>query len=354
MTDEFDTQLSATNFAAAAKDYVAVVASVSPLEVLFQGQAVSAINGGNIPLTVGDSVRVTRFSQQLVIAGNMSNYPTLGVVSAYTTGAADCTVVAGDDTFDAQTMGAYTPTVGDRVALFWQPNPTGNARCLCTRRGAANASPGDPPTAPDFMNSVSGPDIPTPPPPPTGPQTTLLLAQQIGNYLSSDGRLFTGDQAKYLVYNGMRVAGSYSVDGIWFLGDQVTKVSGATVTKTEIYLQRATGVGPNTGLDFSIMLHKMRTRPNTLTTYGAAETPENGRMIINFANLKPGQSGWFTIPNTPVNWGQLIANGTYAGVGLTTYYGSEPYRALVGIDYPNDATKRNPQSGALRLTYKRS
>lgn len=354
MTDEFDYQLSAANFASAAQDYVAVVSSIVPLEVMFQGQAVSAVNGGNLPLTIGDAVRVTRFSQQLVIAGNMSTYPTLGAVTAYTAGAANCTVVAGDDTFDAQTMGAYTPTVGDRVALFWQANPTGNARCLCIRRGAAMSSPPDPPSAPDSMNAVTGPDLPTPPPSPAGPQTTLLLAQQIGNYTSSDGRLFTGDQAKYYLYNGMRVALSYSVDGLWFFGDQVTKVAGATVTKTEIFLQRAVGVGPNTGLDFSIMLHKMRVRPNTLTTYGADETEANGRMIVNFANLKPGQSGWFTIPNTPANWGQLIANGTYAGFGLFTYYGTEPYRALVGIDYPNDASKRNPQSGALRLTYKRS
>lgn len=354
MTDEFDYQLSAANFATAAKDYVAVVSSISPLEVLFQGSTQPAINGNNIPLTIGDAVRVTRFANLLVIAGNMSAYPSIAVVSAYAAGTANCTVVAGDDEFDAQTLGAYTPTVGDRVALFWQPNSTGNARCLCTKRGAAVGSPADPPSAPDYMNSVSGPDIPTPPPPPNGPQTALLLAQQIGNYTSNDGKLFTGDQAKYYLYNGMRVSGSYSVDGLWFFGDQVTKVAGATVTKTEIFLHRAVGVGPTTGLDFSIMLHKMKVRPNTLTTYGAAEDETNGKLIVNFANLKPGQSGWFTIPNSPANWGQLIASGTYAGYGMVTYYSTEPYRALLGIDYPNDATKRDPQSGALRLTYKRS
>lgn len=342
--DSFDTQLSAANFTSAAQDYVAVVDSVSPLEVLFQGQAVSAVNGGNIPLTVGDSVRVTRFSQQLVIAGNMSAYPTLGVVSAYTTGAANCTVVAGDDTFDAQTEGAYTPAVGDRVVLNWKPNPAGNAYCFCARRGAAVASPPSPPTAPDYMNSVTGPDLPTPPPSPAGPQTALLLAQQTACYYYDGGRVYTGDQGHYWLYSGYK--GVEAIDSYWFYGDQVTKVKGATVTKIEMWVQRATGVGPSGAAAFNLNLHNSRMK---VANYD--QLLPGGDSRAAYMSLKPGQAAWVLLP---VGWGQRIADGTAAGVGIFTVYGTDPYMALYGIDYPNDPTKRNSQSGALRITYKRS
>jgi hypothetical protein len=131
-------------------------------------------------------------------------------------------------------------------------------------------------------------------------------------------------------------------------------VKAATVTKTEVWLQRASDVGPATAQDFDLLLHKMKTRPNVLpSNYQDVDPVASGTIITSFCTLKPGQSGWFTIPNSPTNWGQLIANGTHFGVATVTYY-TPPYKACIGIDYPNDPTRRNAQSGALRITYKRS
>ena len=82
---------------------------------------------------------------------------------------------------------------------------------------------------------------PTPLPPPTGPQTTLLLAQQTACYYYDGGRIYTGDQGRYWLYSGYR--GVEAIDSYWFYGDQITKVAGTTVSKIEMWVQRATGVG---------------------------------------------------------------------------------------------------------------
>lgn len=347
MSDEFDYQLASANFTGTSEDLVAVITSVSPLEVMFRGTTVGAVNGNaNQPLTVGDPVRVTRFSQQLVVASNMAAYPVIGVVSAYAAAGANCTVIAGDDTFDAQTVGTYTPVVGDRVVLFWMANPAGNAYCLCAKRGAAVSSPANPPAAPDLMNATSGPDLPTPPPPPVGPQVATLLAQQTGCFYLETARPFVGDQARYWLYSGYRggEATGDPINAYWFYGDQPSKVSGATVSKAEVWVQRATGVGPSSSSSYHLILHQSRTKPSTDNTFWV-DTRQD------YFTLSPGQAKWVTLPLT---WGQQIAAGTALGVGIVTVFGTDVYKALIGIDYPNDATRRNAQSGALRITYKRS
>ena len=349
--DEFDLQLSSPNFIDSAQDRVASVASMDPLEVIFQGQQVAAVNNiPNLPLTVGDPVRVMRSAQQLVITGNMARYPVTGVVSAYAAGTANCTVVAGDDSFDAQTVGNYTPAVGDRVVLWWMANPTGNAYCFAARRGAALSSPPDPPTAPDNMNITTGPDLPTPPPPVTGPQTVTLLAQQTGCYYQETAQPFTGDQARYWLYAGWR-GGEATGDPIhayWFYGDQTSKVRGVTVSKIEVWVQRMAGVGPSGTSPFHLVLHQSATKPATDNTFWD-ETRES------YFSLKPGQAAWVTLP---LGWGNKIAAGTALGIGIITIYGdsvsdADKYKALIGIDHP-DSAKRNAQSGALRVTYTRS
>lgn len=346
MRDELGDILAARTLAERASERVAVVTSTSPLEVQFQGQTVAAVNGiPNLPLTVGDAVRVVRSGQQLVILGNASAYPTMGVVSAYAAGTANCSVVAGDDTFDAQTVGTWTPVVGDRVVLWWMGNPAGNAYCFAAKRGAAVASPGNPPTAPDLMNATSGADLPTPPPPVTGPQTVTLLAQQTGCYYLETAQSFIGDQGRYWLYSGYRggEASGDPINAYWFYGDQTSKIRGATVTKIEMWVQRMTGVGPSGTSPFHLVLHQSKTKPATDNTFWD-ETRED------YFTLKPGQSAWVTLP---LGWGTKIAAGTALGVGIVTIYGTDVYKALIGIDHP-DSAKRNAQSGALRVTYTRS
>lgn len=346
MTDEFDVSLTAPTFYNRAQDFAAVVTSISPLEVQFQGQTVGAVlANGNMPLTIGDPVRVTQFANQVSINANMAVYPEMAVVSAYAAGTANCTVVVGDDTFDAQTVGTYTPAVGDRVVLWWKANPAGNARCFCARRGAAVSSPPDPPAAPDLMNVTSGPDLPTPPPPVSGPQVVSVLAQQTGCYYLSTTQPFTGDQARYWLYSGYRggEATGDPINSYWFYGDQPAKVRGATVSKIELWVQRMTGVGPSGTSPFHLVLHESSTKPATDNTTWI-DTRED------YFSLSPGQAAWVTLP---LAWGTQIAAGTAAGVGIVTIYGSDIYKALIGIDHP-DSTKRNAQSGALRVTYTRS
>lgn len=339
MVDEFDGQLASANFLDTARDLVASVASVDPLEVLFQGQQVSAVNGvPNHPLTVGDPVRVTRFAQQLVITGVTATYPVLAVVSAYAAGGANCTVVAGDDTFDAQIAGPDAVTVGDRVLLIWT-----RLGPFAIKRGGTNTNPGDPPLPPDNMNATTGPDLPTPPPPATGPGQAVLYAQQTACYINSGG-IFTGDQARYWLYSGYRggVSGDV-INGFWFYGDQVSKVKGVTVTKLEVWMQRMSGTGPSGATDCGIGLHNTKTKT---TTEPATLFPTPEFVTVS---LSPGQAKWV---NLPLSWGTLLAASSAAGVALLTLY-EEPYKALIGIDHP-DPAKRNINSGALRVTYKRS
>jgi hypothetical protein len=327
-----------------ATEYVATVASLSPFEVTFRGERMSAVNGmPNHCHVIGDPVRVIRSDQQLVVTSTAAKLPVLAVVSAYAGGTANCAVVAGDDTFDAQILGSgWTPAVGDRVAILWT-----SAGPFALKRGGPVASPADPPTPPDNMNVTTGSDVPAPPPPPSGSITVTVLAKQTAVYNWSTGAIYTGDQARYWLYSGYRTPTTGPIyDSYWFYGDGLNLVAGATVTKVELYVVRASGVGPSTATTFYFRPHANKTKPSTEPAH-VFPSPD-----VTSTSLAPGQGKWITLP---LVWGQDMASTaafTAKGVGLITEV-EEPYKALLGIDHP-DPAKRNPQSGALRITYKRS
>lgn len=324
-----------------AEEGVAVIATLSPFEVTFQGEQTPAINA--MPRhchIVGDAVRVLRYANSVIVYATLETLPILGVVGAYLAGTADVTIIAGDDTFDARIKGTgWTPAVGDRVVIDWT-----NLGPFAMRQGGPVTTPGSVPLPPDNMNSITGPSLPVPPPSPSI-LTATMYAQQTGCYYLETAAQFTGDQARYWLYSGYRggEATGDPIDAYWFYGDQVSKIRGATVSKIEMWVQRMAGVGPSSSSPFHLILHDSATKPSTDNT-DWIDTREE------YFSLSPGQAKWITLP---LAWGTQIAAGTAKGVGIVTIYGSDVYKALIGIDH-TDPTKRNVQSGALRATYKRS
>ena len=332
-----------------AEDGSATIASLDPFEVIFQGQQVGAINATpNHAHIVGDPVRVLRYGQQLMVYATRVALPRLGVVTAYTTGTENCVVASGSKVFPAQIIGPNELPVGTRVMLIWAQTDFGPA-AFAIKRGATVADPSNPLQPPDGMNVTDGPDLPTPPPPATGPESVTVLAQQTATFDTWTGKLYTADQGRYWLYAGYTKGSDPDpLAGAWFYGDQVSSVSGATVSKVELWVKRASGVGSTSAKTFHLWLHNNKTRP---ANYGGMASGGASPLVDYFA-LSSNQSAWVTLPKP---WGQKIADGTAAGVGIDTVYGEEfdPYRALIGIDHP-DATKRSTQSGALRFTLTRS
>ena len=113
--------------------------------------------------------------------------------------------------------------------------------------------------------------------------------------------------------------------------------NGATVTKTEIYVRRASSAGSSTPTFSRFIRHSYSSspepsKPTLATTYDDSTNA-----------LSYGEATWIVVPNS---WGTSFLNGTYAGVG----WGDVSSRYMMS-DYTiaNNASKTVPV-GSIRIT----
>ncbi|WP_290473942.1 hypothetical protein [Leifsonia sp. 71-9] len=235
---------------------------------------------GFTPPVPGMTVQMERTAGQWKVTGPAVALPAVGTITA--TGSPTATVTIGGGAYTLFYRSGYTPTLGDSVEVNW-------ATGVIQGRITGSNSGTDPGTNP------GGGPTPLPGDP--------VLATNSGQYRSR--------------WQSNDVRASDSVSGAWFYSGRVAAaLTGASVSKVEIYLPLRTQVGVcNIG------------------THGYADMPGGWTGIANSTALNP-RGGWVSLPLSFVS--ALAAGG---GIAVTSGNGDNQW----------SGTQSDPLSGALRF-----
>lgn len=261
------------------------------------------------PPTVGDKVLVAQQGgYSWVICALGAAHPIQGAVASVSGSTVVVTTASG--TFGLPFVASYTPVAGDTAIIMWQ----GTQGIVMGKRAVAAVKPPAPARA-------------APPPKATQSGVKTFPAVQSATFRAGDGwRDDTDDaiQGTAPTYPGLN-------NGAWFYGTAPhATLSGATVTKAEIYLPRGQG-GTYAAQTIHVYRHTSNRRP--AGNVGYASGPYDAAIPV-------GGGQWLTLPTAI---GQAIVD---SGGGFGVQAASGPYARMTGLS-------RNGQSGALRLTWRR-
>lgn len=233
---------------------------------------------------------------------------TTGIVTALPGGSFVTVNSAGQTRTIRRSLQYAAPAVGDVVLIA----TTGDGRTYAILALATGTSPVVPP-APS-------------PPPATGSVT--FPAAAAGTYRGGAVRTDRSD-----VLQGDPDAGGLN-QGAWFYGTApAATLAGATITAAKVYLDRRPGGIPGP-VPIGLYLHNQTSPP--------AATPPRAAGPLTVTSLQIGEVRWVDLP---AGWGQQIADGTAAGLGIYTVTASA-YAALASLT-------QSGSTGALRMDWSR-
>jgi hypothetical protein len=279
------------------------------------------VNGSTIPARIIDPLTVVEGDPVAVdfvagpegqaeawIVGRLGTAPrpAAASVSAVPVGSPTITVTDADgNDYDAVYLSAYTPTVGDTVALSWAAGqPTATGKVTVAPDPGPVASPIDPPPA--------------------------LASWGTSDYAATDTATWTGTgwgwQGTSDVYQGD--GGSGALTGAWFYGGSPAELAGRTVTAIRFTLGPRNGAGtPDTPVTVNLSTHTSSGRPAGNVALGTATAT---------VTAGPWQGGTvYTLPTSfaadlLAGGGIAISGGTYAGFTGRT---RQPDSGLLSIDW---------------------
>jgi hypothetical protein len=229
-----------------------------------------------------------------------------GLVTAFTGGAATCTVQINNVSYTAHRTASYTPTVGD-VAICQEV-----AGILYAILPLTVYVPPAPPPAP--------PPPPPPPPPQTG--TSTVAAQDSGTWTAA-----VGGWNSYFhqnVYSGSGYVPPST--GSWFYNGGTYAFNGKTITSAQFYLPARRQAGSyNSGVTIHLWSHSSPYRGGEPTRY--AETDVYVPPYFG--------GGWINLPSS--FFGVLFSGG---GISIA----GDPYVGFTGVG-------ENGNSGALSVNW---
>ncbi|WP_223690116.1 hypothetical protein [Leifsonia poae] len=235
---------------------------------------------GFYPPIPGMAVQLERTAGQWKVTGPAVAQPAIGTISA--TGTPQATVTIGGKQFQLYYRSGYTPSIGDQVEVNWA---TGVIQGKITGSNTGT----DPGTNP------GGGATPLP--------TSPILASDSGQFRSR--------------WQGNDPRASDSVSGAWVYNGRVAAaLTGATVTKSEIYLPLRAQLGV-----CNIGVHTSATLPSGWVGMSLS-TPLNPR------------GGWVTLP---LSFAATLAAG--GGISVASGNGDNQWAG----------TQSDPLSGALRF-----
>ncbi|QDG61248.1 hypothetical protein [Pseudarthrobacter sp. NIBRBAC000502771] len=272
------------------------------------------------PVFIAQIVKADAPAQNVVVGRVGPDGPREGTVTTVPGGSDTITVTAAGADYTATFLAAYTPTVGDRVRLFWQGKDV-------TAIGKVGVTPA--PAAP----TGTTPSGTTPPPAPASSGTFPAPAVDSATYWSGGGwdsiRPYGGIVTQGTVYGTTNV-----VTGAWFYGTSMAELAGATIKRVRFRVPQRRTVGDyNSALTLHLYAHTSALRP------GGDVTRVSGPTDVTIpAGWNPGPGdGFIDLPTT-------IAATLIAGGGISI--SGDPYLSFVGK--PAD-----PASGQLLIDWSR-
>lgn len=294
-----------------------LVVSTNPLQIQ-QGdgdiiRAISAIP--NVGLLPGDRVLVQRVGADVMVTQLLSDRPATGYVTKVDTARWTAHVDVGPKIYDMQYLrvgfgsadSGGDPQVGQKVRILWDGS------------GGLIVGP-----APE----VTGTRIFTERPK-EAPVTMSLEPLSWCTYRA--GRV----AANYtdVVMQGIPAGGgSQPGTGCWFYGDVFGGLETKKCTSASIDIARAAGVGPSKTVTVELRLHD-HAQPS-------AGTPTVSTEKVTVPIGPGGISHYTKLPN---QWGDWLATGKWAGIGVYTDGGLNACAALFGANQNG--------SGTLHLTF---
>ena len=267
-------------------------------------------------LFIAQLVRPDAPAQNVVLGRVGADGPREGTVTTVPGGSDTITVTADSVAYTATFLAAYTPTVGDRVRLFWQGRDV-------TVLGKVGVTPG-----------AIIPTNPTPPPPPPASAGTFSApALDSATYWSGGGwdsiRPYGGIVGQGTVYGTSNV-----VTGAWFYGTSMAELAGATINRVRFRVPQRRSVGDyNSALTLHLYTHNSPGRPGGDVTRVSGPTD----WAVPAGWNPPPNEGFIDLPTSYA--ATLIAGG---GISIS----GDPYLSFIGK--PAD-----PASGQLLIDWSR-
>ena len=271
--------------------------------------------GRGEPVFVAQLVRRDAPAQNVVLGRVGGDGPREATVTTVPGGSDTITVTANSVDYVATFLAAYTPTVGDRVRLFWQGRDV-------TVVGKVGLTPAPATTAGT-----------TAPPSPKSAGTFSAPAIDSATYWSGGGwdsiRPYGGIVGQGTIYGTTNV-----ITGAWFYGNTMAELAGATITRVRFRVPQRRSVGSlNSALTLHLYAHTSPGRPGG--DVSRVSGPTDWSVPAGW-NPGPGD-GFIDLPTTIAS--TLIAGG---GVSIS----GDPYLSFVGK--PSDSA-----SGQLLVDWKR-
>lgn len=254
-------------------------------------------------------------AQNVVLGRVGADGPREGTVTTVPGGSDTITVTTDGVGYKATFLTGYTPTVGDRVRLFWQGRDV-------TVLGAVGVTPD-----PDYVSPAPGT---APPPPP--------VSSGVFNAPATDSATFWGPGGwdSWAGGGGHIHQGTWAgstLTGAWFYGNTMAELAGATISRIQFRVPARRTVGSyNTAGNLHLHAHTSPSRPG-------GDVTRSGLMDVS---IPPGwapepDGGWFDLP---LSYAPTLIGG--GGISIA----GDPYMGFVGK--PSD-----PASGQLRIEWSR-
>jgi hypothetical protein len=254
-------------------------------------------------------------AQNVVLGRVGADGPREGTVTTVPGGSDTITVTAAGTDYTATFLAAYTPTVGDRVRLFWQGRDV-------TAIGKVGVTPGG-----------TTPGGTAPPPAAKSSDTFSAPAIDSATYWGPGGwdsiRPGGGIVGQGTVYGTSNV-----VTGSWFYGNAMAELAGATINQVRFRVPQRRSVGSlNSALTLHLYAHTSPARPGGDVSRVAGPTE-----VSIPAGWNPDPDGGFI--DLPTSYASTLISG--GGISIS----GDPYMSFVGK--PSD-----PASGQLLIDWSR-
>lgn len=263
---------------------------------------------------VAQLVKADAPAQNVVIGRVGADGPREGTVTTVPGGSDTITVTAAGTDYTATFLAAYTPTVGDRVRLFWQGRDV-------TIMGKVGITPGA-----GTIDAGTG----APPPPkssgtfnaPATDSATLWGPGGWDSWAGGGGHVYQGSW------------GGSTVTGAWFYGNTMAELAGATITRVQFRVPARRSVGSyNSAGNLHLYAHSSPGRP------GGDVSRVSGATDVSIpAGWNPGPGDGFI--DLPTSYASTLISG--GGISIS----GDPYMGFTGK--PSD-----PASGQLRIDWSR-
>lgn len=266
------------------------------------------------PLFIAQLVRPDAPAQCVVLGRAGVDGPREGTVTTVPGGSDTITVTAEAKDYTATFLAAYTPTVGDRVRLFWQGRDV-------TVMGKVGVTPsagvpvGQPLAPPPALSSGTFNA-------PATDSATLWAPGGWDSWAGGGGNIHQG------TWYGSTVTGA------WFYGNTMAELAGATITRILFRVPARRSVGSFNS-------------PGTIHLHAHTSPARPGGDVVRVAGPTdvPIPAGWAPAPDEgwvdlPTSYAPTLING--GGISIA----GDPYMGFLGK--PSD-----PASGQLRLDWYR-